>query len=59
MGAGHAHPLYRDAKSPVHRAPAEVKIVALVVFVLAVVATPRKPFWPFGIYALIILAVWR
>ncbi len=29
------------------------------VFVLAVVATPRELFWPFGIYALILLAVWR
>ncbi len=59
MGAGHSHPLYRDSASPVHRAPAEVKIVCLVVFVLAVVATPRELFWPFGIYVLIVLAVWR
>ena len=58
MGGGHAHPLYRDDDSPVHRLPAEVKIVALVVYVLAVVATPRELFWPFGIYALIIVAVW-
>jgi cobalt/nickel transport system permease protein len=36
-----------------------VKIVCLVVFVLAVVATPREMLWPFGIYALIVLAVWR
>ncbi len=58
MGSGHAHPLYRDGDSPVHRLPAEVKIVCLVVFVLAVVATPRELFWPFGIYALIMLAIW-
>lgn len=58
MGGGHAHPLYRDDDSPVHRLPAEVKIVCLVMFVLAVVATPRELFWPFGIYALIIAAVW-
>lgn len=58
MGAGHAHPLYRDGDSPVHRLPAEVKIVALVTFVLAVVATPRELFWPFGIYALILVATW-
>lgn len=58
MGAGHAHPLYRDGDSPVHRAPAEVKIVCLVVFVLAVVATPREVFWPFGIYAAIVVATW-
>lgn len=59
MGSGHAHPLFRDGDSPVHRLPAEVKIVCLVVFVLAVVATPRELFWPFGIYALILLTVWR
>lgn len=59
MGAGHAHPLYRVGTSAVHRAPPEVKIVCLVVFVLAVVATPREMFWPFGIYALILLVVWR
>lgn len=59
MGGGHAHPLYRDGDSAVHRAPAEVKVVGLVVFVLAVVATPRELFWPFGVYALIIVVVWR
>ncbi|GFG49690.1 cobalt ECF transporter T component CbiQ [Mycolicibacterium agri] len=58
MGAGHAHPLYRDGHSVVHRAPAEVKVVCLVVFVLAVVATPREVFWPFAVYALIVVAVW-
>ena len=58
VGGGHAHPLYRDGDSPVHRLPAEVKIVCLVVFVLAVVATPRELFWPFGIYALILIATW-
>jgi len=59
LGAGHAHPLYRDGHSAVHRLPAEVKIVALAVFVLAVVATPREVFWPFGVYALILLGIWR
>ena len=59
MGAGHSHPLYRDGDSPLHRAPAEVKIVCLVLFVLAVVATPRELFWPFGLYALIIVVVWQ
>lgn len=55
---GHAHPLYRNGRSPVHRLPAEMKIVTLVVFVLAVVATPRDMPWPFGIYALILLTLW-
>lgn len=59
MGAGHFRPLYRDGDSPVHRLPAEVKIVALSVFVLAVVATPREQIWYFAGYALILLVVWR
>ncbi|PQE02583.1 cobalt ECF transporter T component CbiQ [Mycolicibacterium parafortuitum] len=59
MGGGHSHPLYRDGDSRVHRLPAEVKIVCLATFVLAVVATPRELFWPFAVYGLIILAVWR
>ena len=59
VGAGHSHPLYRDGDSVVRRAPAEVKIVALVVFVLAVVATPREMVWPFAAYAGIVLVVWR
>ncbi|MGB0970611.1 MAG: cobalt ECF transporter T component CbiQ, partial [Mycobacterium sp.] len=58
MGAG-AHPLYRHGDSAVHRAPAEVKIVCLLVFVLAVVATPKEMFWPFAGYALIVVTVWR
>ncbi len=56
MGA--VRPLYLDRPSPVHRAPAEVKIVALVVFVFAVVATPRDMFWPYAIYAAIVVTVW-
>lgn len=59
MGGGQAHPLHRHGTSPLHRLPAEMKIVALVVFVLAVVATPRDMLWPFAIYALILLGLWR
>lgn len=58
MGAGHSHPLYRVDDSPVHRVPAEVKIVCLVLMVLAVVATPRDMFWPYAIYAVLILFLW-
>jgi cobalt/nickel transport system permease protein len=58
MGVG-AHPLYRHGDSVVHRAPAEVKLVCLLVFVLAVVATSRETFWPFAVYAAIIVAMWR
>jgi cobalt/nickel transport system permease protein len=57
MGAGHVHLLYRDDTSPVHRLAAEVKIVAMVVFTIAVVATPREAFWAFGGYAVLIATV--
>jgi len=55
MAAGHA--LYLDRESPVHRLPPEVKVVATVVFTVAVVATPREAFWAFGVYAALIAAV--
>lgn len=58
MGAGHAHPLYRHAGGPLHRLPAEVKVVALVVFVLAVVAAPRQMLWPYAMFAAVLVAVW-
>ena len=58
MGAGHSHPLYRQGDSRVHRAPAEAKLVCLVAFVFAVVATPREMFWPYAAFAAILVAVW-
>lgn len=58
MAGGHAHPLHRPGDSALHRLAPEVKIVGLVVFVVAVVATPRETFWPFGVYALIIVVMW-
>ncbi|MFE7869570.1 cobalt ECF transporter T component CbiQ [Micromonospora humida] len=57
MGAGHAHVLYRDTPSRVHRLAPEVKIAAMVLFTVAVVATPREAFWAFGGYALLVAAV--
>jgi cobalt/nickel transport system permease protein len=58
MSAGHAHPLYLPGTSPVHRLPAEVKIVAAFGVVLCVVATPREAFGVFGGYLLLLAAVW-
>ena len=58
MGAGHAHPLYRQGDSRVHRAPAEAKLVCLVGFVFAVVATPLELFWPYLVFAAILVTVW-
>ena len=58
MGAGHAHPLYLARSSPVHRLPAEVKIVSAFLGVVCVVATPREAFGVFGGYLLLLTAVW-
>jgi cobalt/nickel transport system permease protein len=58
VGAGHAHPLHRPGDSPVHRLPAEVKVVAAVLFVVCVVATPREAFWVFGAQLAVLAAVW-
>lgn len=57
MGAGHAHRLYLPGASPVHRLPPHPKIVAVLAFVLLVVATPRERMWAFGVYALLLAAV--
>ncbi|HEU4422696.1 MAG TPA: cobalt ECF transporter T component CbiQ [Pilimelia sp.] len=51
MAGGHAHALYLDRDTVVHRLPPEVKLAAAVVFTIAVVATPREQFWAFGAYA--------
>ncbi|WP_328994221.1 cobalt ECF transporter T component CbiQ [Kribbella sp. NBC_01245] len=47
------------ADSPVHRLPAQVKIVALLVFVLAVVSTPAERFVAFLLYAVLAIGVIR
>jgi cobalt/nickel transport system permease protein len=57
MGAEHGHRLHYHGHSPIHRLPAQCKIVALVTFVLAVVATPRTAYWAYGIDAVVLLAV--
>ncbi|WP_181310349.1 cobalt ECF transporter T component CbiQ [Nocardioides campestrisoli] len=57
MGAGHGHLLHYHGHSPVHRAPAHLKIVAVLVFMLVVVATPRDAYPVFAGYALVLLAV--
>jgi cobalt/nickel transport system permease protein len=54
VGAGHGHKLHFHGHSRVHRAPAHLKIVALVAFVLVVVATPREWFPVFGGYLLLL-----
>jgi cobalt/nickel transport system permease protein len=57
MGAGHGHRLHYHGHSVVHRAPAHLKLVALVGFMLVVVATPRQWYPVFGGYLVLLLAV--
>ena len=57
MAGGHTHALYRHAEGPLHHIHPEVKLAATVLFVAAVVATPRRAFWAFGVHAAVLLAV--
>lgn len=57
MGAGHGHLLHYHGHSPVHRAPAHLKLVVLVAFALVVVATPRGAWALYAAYAGGLLAV--
>ncbi|HEX6248072.1 MAG TPA: cobalt ECF transporter T component CbiQ [Nocardioidaceae bacterium] len=57
MGAGHGHKLHFHGHSPIHRAPAHVKLATLLVFMLTVVATPREWFAAFGVYLVMVLGV--
>ncbi|MFD3565691.1 cobalt ECF transporter T component CbiQ, partial [Streptomyces sp. NPDC058667] len=45
MGTGHAHKLYRHARSPVHELPPHTKLAAVLGFVVVVVSTPRATRW--------------
>jgi cobalt/nickel transport system permease protein len=51
VGAGHTHKLHVHGHSVVHRLPAHVKLLALLLFMLTVVATPREAIWAFLLYA--------
>lgn len=54
MGRGHAHALHVHGHSLIHKLPAETKIVAAVLSVLAVAVTPREAFWAYGVHAVAI-----
>lgn len=51
MSGPHGRGGRRAADSPVHRLPARTKLVALVVFVVAVVAAPPGAWWVYGVAA--------
>ena len=57
MGAGHGHRLFFHGHSAVHRAPAHLKVLALLGFMLLVVATPRDWYPVFAGYLLAVVAV--
>lgn len=57
MAGDHAHILYVDRDSPVHRAAAQVKIASMVLFTVVVVVTPREEFWAFAGYTVLIALV--
>lgn len=57
VDAGHQHVFFVHADSGVHRLAPECKLVATVLFIFAVVATPREALWAFGLDALILLTV--
>jgi cobalt/nickel transport system permease protein len=57
MGAGHGHRLHHPGDSRVHRAQPHHKLVALVAFVLVVVATPNHLYPLFAGYLLALLGV--
>jgi cobalt/nickel transport system permease protein len=56
VGGRHRHLLVHP-EGPLHRLPPECKLLATVLFVTAVVATPKEQFWAFGVLAaLVVLA---
>lgn len=59
MKAAHAHSFYIHEQGRLHRLPPECKLAAALLFILAVVATPREAFWAFGVYAALVLAMSR
>jgi cobalt/nickel transport system permease protein len=54
-----SHSLYLEGTSPLHRAPPQCKLAASLLFVLAVVATPREAFWAYGLYGLLLAGLAR
>jgi len=57
VSAGHVAALYRPGDTPVHRLPPQVKLAAVMLFVLAVVSTPREQYWAFGAFAVLLIAI--
>jgi cobalt/nickel transport system permease protein len=59
MSGPHAHALYVHGHSRIHRIAPQCKLAAQILFVIAVVATPREAFWAFAVYAAIVISLIR
>ena len=57
MGAGHGHKLHFHGHSWLHRAPAHLKLLGLLAFMLVVVATPKDWYPAYGLYLLVLAGV--
>jgi cobalt/nickel transport system permease protein len=57
MGGAHVGQLYVDRRSPVHALAPQAKVLAAVLAVFAVVATPRTAVWAFAAHGLIVAFV--
>jgi cobalt/nickel transport system permease protein len=57
VSAGHAQGAYVVRDTPVHRLPADCKLVAMVAFVFIVVATPPEAYWAFACFAALLAIV--
>jgi cobalt/nickel transport system permease protein len=57
VGAGHGHKLHYHGHSWLHRAPAHLKLLCLLVFMFAVVATPRDWYPVFAVHLLVLLGL--
>jgi cobalt/nickel transport system permease protein len=55
----HSHVLFVHGESRVHELRPQCKLAATMVFIFAVVVTPRDAFWAFAAYALLIAGVAR
>jgi cobalt/nickel transport system permease protein len=57
VSGGHATGLYRPGDTRLHRLPPQCKVLAALLFIVAVVATPRRQVWALVLQAGLLLAV--
>jgi len=53
----HSHRLYLERDTVIHRLAPQCKVMAVLLFVVAVVSTPRGTAWPYAVYATALVAV--